>query len=260
MRFSTFKERWHSVLASILGKIPGITRLYYRLFYSPTPNTTSFKINESARQISDFTFLQIGGNDGFINDPIFKLIKKYNWSGVIVEPQTWVFNNRLKRTYLNDSRVKLEHVAIDKEPGTKKLYKLSITDARWATGLATFDRETLVNQIERNYVDRRASRDGLSTPSNTDDYIVHEEVACTTITHLLKKHKFEKLDLLQIDTEGYDFEIIKTIDFDFIKPRIVCFEMMHLSDSDKQACEALFEQHGYRFEAINSDGIAVLHE
>ena len=40
----------------------------------------------------------------------------------------------------------------------------------------------------------------------------------------MKTYKIKKIDLLQIDTEGYDAEIILNIDFDLMKPKIIRFE------------------------------------
>jgi len=201
--------------------------------------------------------MQIGGNDGFVKDPIFRFVKKYRWKGIVVEPQKEVFYKRLKRTYRLEKNVVLENVAIAAQQGIKTLYKLAISNSRWATGLATFDRKTLESQIERNYVDDRARREGIRLPANKNDYIVEEAVPCETIDGLMKKHQFLSLDLLQIDTEGFDFEIIKTIDFEKVKPVIISFESEHLSAADREACFTLLTSRGYVVSDIGRDSVAV---
>ena len=251
-----FKERLKRFRANLLGFDPGLMTLNYKLFYKPKPNTLEHLINQHAQNTKPFYFLQIGGNDGFIKDPIFKFVKKYSWKGVIVEPQVEVFNGNLKKTYRFERKVALENLAIADKTGSKKLWKIAVSDSRWATGLASFNRDTLVYQIERNYVSDRLKREGVAIPKTVGDYLTYEEVNCTTIHDLLDKHHFDKLDLLQIDTEGYDYEIIKTIDFKQLKPTMISFESEHLSESDYNECKELLENQGYKITQIGRDSVA----
>jgi len=253
-----FKERLKVFRANLLGIDPGFMSVYYKLFYKPKKGTIQVPINEHARGKKPFYFLQIGGNDGFIKDPIFKFVKKYPWKGIIVEPQKDVFKKKLKRTYRFERKVILENLAIADQTGIKKLWKIAVSDSRWATGLASFNKETLIYQIERNYVSDRLIREGKPIPEKIDDYLTFEEVQCTTIDDLLKKHRFQSLDLLQIDTEGYDYEIIKTIDFNKLKPTMISFESEHLSEEDYVECKALLKKHGYEIQKIDRDTVATL--
>ena len=93
-----------------------------------------------------------------------------------------------------------------------------------------------------------------------EDYIISEDVYCTTIEDLLIKHNFKSIDLLQIDTEGFDFEIIKTINFSVLKPTMISFENMHLSKSDIIKCEKLLKTNGYLIYNKGRDSIAYLED
>jgi FkbM family methyltransferase len=254
----TTKEKLKGFRATLLGIDPFVMKLRYKLFHKPKKGSIEEFIDQHAKKIPNLKFMQIGGNDGFVKDPIFRFVKKYGWKGIVVEPQKDVFHKRLKRTYRLEKNVILENVAIAAQSGTKILYKLAISNSRWATGLATFDRKTLEYQIDRNYVDDRAKREGIKLPANKKDYIVEEAVPCETIDGLMKKHHFASLDLLQIDTEGFDFEIIKTIDFSKVKPAIISFESEHLSGADREACVALLKSKGYVVTDIGRDSVAVV--
>lgn len=59
--------------------------------------------------------------------------------------------------------------------------------------------------------------------------LAKETVQCITFDTLVQRNRVKRIDLLQIDTEGFDFEIIKMINFDRIKPRILQFEHRHLT-------------------------------
>ncbi len=252
----TFKERFKKLRAILLGIDPGVMSLYYHFFSKPASQSMAYVLDQKLQSIQPFYFLQVGGNDGFINDPIFRLVKRYPCKGIIVEPQEEVFNDRLKKTYRFEKKVILENIAISDKGGIRKLYKLSISNSRWATGLASFKRSSLIDQIEGGYVTDKAKKEGITLPANIDDCITFEEVNCTTIQDLLIKHRFKTLDFLQIDTEGYDFDIIKTIDFLRLKPLIISYENMHLSEQDKLRCEELLIENGYQLEHIGGDSIA----
>lgn len=252
------REKFKSLRAHLLGLDPGILKLYYQFFYTSKPQTLEYRLNELSKGKQPFYFFQIGGNDGFINDPIFKFVKRYSWNGIIVEPQKDVFENRLKRTYRLNKNVILENVAIAKDEGSRKLYKIAISNSRWATGLASFNKEVLEKHIGTERVNRKAKRENVTIPNTPENWITYEEVECSSIEKLLEKHQFKTLDLLQIDTEGYDFEIIKMIDFNKLKPKIICFEHIHLNEESRLQCTQLLSHHGYSLEHFSTDSIAIL--
>ena len=64
-------------------------------------------------------FLQIGGDKGYLHDPIYKFIKAYDWEGVIVEPVPEYFE-KLRRTYEDQPRVQYVNAAIDAQAGRRE--------------------------------------------------------------------------------------------------------------------------------------------
>ena len=79
-------------------------------------------------------------------------------------------------------------------------------------------------------------------------YLAHRAqitVQCVTLQDLLVKHNITDLDLLQIDAEGYDYEILKSIDFQRIKPRFINFEHALLSTTQRLECRQMLERIGY---------------
>ena len=59
-----------------------------------------------------------------------------------------------------------------------------------------------------------------------------------------------------IDTEGMDFEVIKSLDFSRFHPTIIQFEHIHLTDGNLTGCVELLTEHGYRFACVHRDVIA----
>ncbi len=65
-----------------------------------------------------------------------------------------------------------------------------------------------------------------------------------TLQQLLDRHQIEHLDLLQIDAEGYDFEILQTLDFSKTKPTFINYERVLLQENEP-ACRRLLSDQGY---------------
>jgi hypothetical protein len=54
------------------------------------------------------------------------------------------------------------------------------------------------------------------------------KVPCMTLNQLIEKHSFYEPDVLQIDVEGHDLQVLKTIDLSKYRPKIIQFEHGHL--------------------------------
>ena len=67
-----------------------------------------------------------------------------------------------------------------------------------------------------------------------------------------------KIDLLQLDTEGHDYTIIRAIDFQKVKPTIICYENVNLSDEDNRSCEELLINNGYTLQRYGRAGMDTL--
>ena len=89
---------------------------------------------------------------------------------------------------------------------------------------------------------------------NPEQHIQEIQVNTITFSELTKNVK--KIDFLQIDCEGYDWEILKMVDFDKFSPSIINFENNHLSTQDRQASEELLTSKGYKFFKYNIDTCA----
>ena len=232
--------------------------LYLNLFWKPKKNSLEAFLYNFSKDKKDFTVLQIGANDGLINDPICKLIRKGQWQGVLIEPQKLVFDTYLQELYKNYSKIKIFNQAIGNQNATEKLYVISFSAARWATGLASFVRSSIEGKIADGYVAKCIQKYNEKAPASIDAYIATQDVECVTFQHIFSITALQKIDLLQIDTEGFDFEIIKMFPFDQLKPALISFESERLSIEDMKACEVYLKKLGYNVSPIERDSVAVL--
>jgi FkbM family methyltransferase len=185
------------------------------------------------QRADDFFFIQIGANDGIVHDPLYRYVLENRWNGVLVEPVQYYFD-LLKQNYAGASQLQFENVAISDVDGYREFFRIR-EDLdflpQWTKGLGSFDRAVL---MKHRWV-----------IPNIQRYIVQERVECLSFASLLKRHGVDKIDLLMIDTEGYDFEIIKQIDFDGFRPGVIIYEHKHFARSDRLNCEKLLIGRNY---------------
>jgi FkbM family methyltransferase len=201
--------------------------------------------------------VQVGANDGKTNDPVYRYLTGYGWRGLLVEPLVDVFEQELKKTYSGYPNVTLANVALAPTNGSLPLYRVAISRARWATGLSGFRRENLENHIANGYIEKKAKADGLAMPSDPNAVIEVVQVPTKTVATLLTDHKIDRFDVLCIDTEGFDFEILKLFDFNAHQPDFVLFESKNLADDDYIAAKNMLAGAGYTLYWDNGDTFAL---
>jgi FkbM family methyltransferase len=181
----------------------------------------------------EFRFLQIGAYDGVGDDDLREPIVRHQLRGVLVEPQPAAFA-RLERTYSQQPQVTLLNAAIAEKEGTRTLFCPRHGDA----SVASFDRRHLV-------------RHGIRP-----DEIVGRAVRCHTVESALAVAGLSHVDLLQTDAEGYDYQILRSVDYRRLAPIFVRFEFRHMRGRQINEIIGLLAGHGYRFFTEEKDIIA----
>ncbi|MEI6268894.1 MAG: FkbM family methyltransferase [Methylococcaceae bacterium] len=159
------------------------------------------------------TFLQIGANDGVMNDPIYQFNRdnKSVVSGFVLEPLPDIYE-KLVENYQSCPNIKPFNLAIHTTESEMVLHRVKPTRIaevpEFARGIASFD-ETHWEK---------------TTLVPNADYMEQVKVKCLSFADFIKSNAIDKLDLLLLDTEGYDYQILMSIDFTHIKPRIIRFE------------------------------------
>lgn len=204
-------------------------------------------IGQHSRNYKSFFVIQIGSNDGHTRDPIYKYVVKNKWKGIFIEPVPYIFK-KLKKTYKDFKGLTFENVAIGEKSGYKTFYRIkrnnNPNNPIWYDQLGSFKKEV----VEKHRYEI----------PNFYKYLISEKIRCISLNKLLSKHKIFKINLLHIDTEGYDYEIIKHIPFGITKPKMILYEYLHLTKSDRNLCEKLLRENGYKLMSTNGDTLAYL--
>jgi FkbM family methyltransferase len=180
------------------------------------------------------TFVEIGANDGKKNDPLYDRIKKYGWRGILVEPDSANFE-KLKENYRGIEGLIFENTGIGPESGELLFYKIKdITDQEpgWYDQVGSFDKNTFLKNI--------------SYGKGLDQRIVAEPRPVIHFDELLEKNNFRDVDLLHLDAEGFDYRILRSINFAKYDIRMVLFESEWMTKSELKELIQYLRNHQYR--------------
>ncbi len=194
-----------------------------------------------AKERPDAFIVQIGAHDASQLDPLQQYIRKRRWHGILVEPIPDVFS-RLVKNYAGVSDLIFENVAIAPANGSLQLYYLPQTSDEglppWYDALASFSLDVLLHH--RIFI------------PDIDQRVETMEVPAVTFDTLCARNDVTHIDLIHIDTEGFDAEVLKLIDPDRYGPAVIQFEELHLDEATRT--QTIDRLRGYGYEAIG-DGM-----
>lgn len=230
---------------------------FYKYFFKPKKGSISEFLYYYSKNKKDIYALQVGANDGFNHDPLHKFLKSYKWQAILIEPQKYVYDNFLYKLHEKSENIITLNAAMGEDDGTQEVYKISFSNERWATGLASFYREPLQKKVDDGTITKLALKYGVTPPESLNDYISVEKIDVISPQTLKETYNIERIDILMIDTEGYDFEIIKMVVNVSLMPLVIIFEHTHFSEDDKKSCDLFLKSHNYEFVKINANTVAV---
>lgn len=208
---------------------------------NPITRVDFYNLYFSKLDPDDFFFVQIGANDGKSQDPLYPYITAYGLKGLVIEPQPDVFA-KLQKTYEDFPQVTCVNAAIGAISGMIPFYcvKESVKMPE------NFFPMTRIASFNRNSV-KRGLRKKISLGADPEEYIETTIVKTMTFPELLQQYGVKKVDFLQTDCEGYDFELLKAVDLETLLPEVLNCETCLFSDAEREAYEARLANLGYKF-------------
>jgi FkbM family methyltransferase len=204
-------------------------------------------------------FVQVGGYDGVSFDPLRPHVVEHDLSGLIVEPIPQYFD-KLSALYAGSQRVKPVNCAVAEEDGERTIWRFNPEAVERGLlpphfgGISSFLMEDLL--ADTGVLGR--SSPNAETTLALRQLVQAVPVQARTLDTLLAEHGVERVDILQIDTEGYDLNVLRLFDFARFRPSVVHYEHQHLNAQDRAIAETLLRDHGYRIRPQDYDTLAVL--
>lgn len=192
-------------------------------------------------------FVQIGSNDGKKNDPLYFHIIQKGWKGILVEPDPINFA-KLKETYKEQPGLAFENIGISNAGGNLLFYRIRgvADDPPWYDQIGSFDQATFLKNI--------------SYGTGLEKRIEAVALPVLTFDELTARHNVKKIDLLQVDAEGFDYRILRSIDFRKYAVRLIIFEAEWMTQFElREISEHLMSLH-YQLYRSGGDYIAILRK
>ena len=167
--------------------------------------------------MNNFDLIVIGACHGFWleND-----VKKCSNKVLLIEPVKYNFD-QLKNRFKNYRNIIFENIAIgDKNESIDFFYVLESSldklKKHWASGIGSFSKEHILKHRTKRF-------------QITEEDIKCIKIKAITFNKLIEKYKIEYINKLIIDAEGFDYNIIKSIDLKKIFIKEIIFEKKHLN-------------------------------
>ena len=166
--------------------------------------------------MKEFGLVVIGAHFGiWLND---ELVKYKNDNILLVEPVPYNFKI-LKENFQNEKNIFICTNAVFSENKIEKFYfvredSIPKLGKHWASGIGSFSKEHLLNHKSKRFNIQEKDIDNL-------------DVEFITFKKLVKNFEIGSIKKLQIDVEGAEFEILKSIDFKEININQIQFEFKH---------------------------------
>jgi len=199
--------------------------------------------------IHNFGLVVIGAHFGvWLKDQINSTKNK---KILLVEPVPYNYN-RLKEDFKSNKNIQICTNAVFSENKIRKFYYVNENSIpklgkHWASGIGSFNRNHILEHKTKRF--KIEDRD-----------IVEIEIEFITFDNLIKKYSIKSIDKLQIDVEGAEYEILKSIDFKTIEIKSIQFESKHFDGTFKEGpkldeIKQKLKSQGYNLNQIDNENI-----
>jgi FkbM family methyltransferase len=205
--------------------------------------------------------VQIGAYVGDTeNDPLTKCLRgnltRYPGSrAVLVEPVREHYE-QLRRNYADLPGATFENVAISDVDGECTFFRIGVDPVAhgqpdWLTQCSSMRPDRF-----EDLWDNCPSEGDPEIKAFWHAHSVAETVPCVRLETLLERHGITHVDFLQIDTEGSDYDILRTVDFSRVRPTYINYEN-ELLGADDPACRAMLVAAGYELHDWDTNTLAL---
>ncbi len=190
---------------------------YFNFEFHSQQNEDKYLLNNfNIEQVQNGTYLEVGAYDGFLFSNTLFLQNEFNFSGILIEAQTSLFNslkeNRPKNFLVNSAVTNSNNLSID----------------------------FIGNSLEAGVFDE------LSTNLEKFPDWSKYKVPNKKMSEIIKDSNFDYIDVMFIDTEGSELEVVESIDFNIPISLIVIEAHQYNKLRDKKLKSILIKQ-GYKF-------------
>lgn len=178
----------------------------------------------------DGFYLDVGSNDGRTASNTWHLERSLNWRGILVEPVLHLYFESRKVRSADNVFVNAACVDPDySEPSLKMIY----------AGLMTISPD----QSSFDAKNHAAAGSKFISAHETTETIY---VPAMTLNEILDNSSApNEIDFMSIDVEGAEMPVLKGLNLEVWKPRVICIESIEDSEAHRH-----LEDHGYQLHSV----------
>jgi FkbM family methyltransferase len=221
-------------------------------------------ITEQLQKKNISTIVQIGANDGRINDPIYDVVSRFRERTriLLIEPQSELIPY-LRENYLMHPSAVICNVAIGP---SNKLTLYRVKPSLFDVFIRRHLKDSPAYRVPSGFTSAikqhvyAHTRGNLPLSESLEEAIESIDVPCLELSPIINQLGWQafELDFLQIDTEGMDDLVIRSCNIDLLKPALINFEHCHLSEPRALAIKLWLSKMGYSlYRWCSSDTLAV---
>ena len=174
-----------------------------------------------------------------------------NQNILLVEPVPYNFKI-LEKKFSEFKNIYICKNAIFSEKKIKSFYyvdekSISKLGKHWASGIGSFDKKHILNHKSKRFKIK-------------DEDIIEMKIDFITFKQMIETFSIQSIDKLQIDVEGAEYEILKSIDLRNIEINSILFESKHFDGTFKEGSKLLeikdkLSNAGYDLSQIDEENI-----
>ena len=199
--------------------------------------------------MKDFGLVVIGAHFGVW---LTEKISEYKDTNILlVEPVPYNYKI-LQNKFGNDKNIFICTNAVFSENLKKNFYfvkeeSIPKLGKHWASGIGSFDKQHILNHKSKRF-------------KIQDDDIEKIELNFITFDNLVDTYQIKSINNLQIDVEGAEYEILKSIDFKKINIKSIQFESKHFDGTFKEgtkleSIKSKLNENNYKLTQLDEENI-----
>lgn len=224
---------WDSFVKSVWIVIPRqLRKLLWRFISSRSQIRDHI---EATLSTFNGVIIQVGSNDGVSNDPLYESILHHKRQSYLIEPIDYLAE-KLRSLHRLNPYVKVCQIAIHPTSNSVEFFCLP-SDANIKMG-----------DLWKPWFDQIGSFSRLHLTKHSpfiEPFIEKIAIPCITLDRLISDNNVEEISILHIDAEGFDLDVLGTIDLVKIKPSMIMIEHKHLPLKPLLRIVSSMQSYGY---------------
>jgi FkbM family methyltransferase len=192
---------------------------------------------------SQGVIIQVGSNDGVSNDPLYESILRHKRKTFLVEPIDYLAE-KLRSLHKENTFVMVCEYAIHPINSSVDFFHLP-RDADKAMGALWKPWFDQIGSFSKDHL--------LKHSSIIERFIEKTAISCKTLNQLIFENSIKSISVLHIDAEGFDLEVLDSLDLDQVKPYLLMLEHKHLKLSPLLVLIRRMSRLGYKVYVYHDD-------